>query len=350
LIEEENTKLFEQLLMKMIELGASDLHLIHNNEIVYRVDGRIEKMDKRIKGTDIFKILNEVKALNELQISNLHTEKSADFAYEFRFKEDGVNKKVRFRGSLTKEKNQYTCVVRRLSDKVVPLVEMGLPEYIKQEIKKSEGLILVTGPTGSGKTTTLTSLIDHINENYQKHITTIEEPIEYVHRPKKSIITQQEVGRDTPTFAKSMRSILRRDPDVILIGEMRDLETIETACIAAETGHLVFGTLHTNTAISSIDRITSIFPALQQQNIRSQLASNLKMIINQRLLPKIGGGRVPAYEILLITKEMRKAIREGRLEDIEELMEQGRDKGNILMQDSIERLKREGLIDPDNIF
>lgn len=348
--EVENLKLFEQLLKTMIEKDASDLHLIHNNQIVYRVDGRIEKTDKRVKGTDIFAILNEVKALNEMQISNLHSEKSADFAYNFNYKEDGKNKRVRFRGSLTREKGNYTCVVRRLSDKVVPLVEMGLPEYIKDEIKKSEGLILVTGPTGSGKTTTLTSIIDHINIHYKKHITTIEEPIEYIHTPKNSIITQQEVGRDTPTFAKSMRSILRRDPDVILIGEMRDLETIETACVAAETGHLVFGTLHTNTAISSIDRITSIFPSMQQQSIRSQLASNLKMIINQRLLPKIGGGRIPAYEILLVTKEMRRAIREGRLEDIEELMEQNRDKGNVLMQDSIDRLKREGLIDPDNIF
>jgi twitching motility protein PilT len=339
-IPETNT--LEVLLQVMIDLNASDLHLAHNSKIAYRVDGKIKKQEKRIKGGDIFKILTDAKAISDFQLSTMHITQSADFAYSY--------KKVRFRGNLTKEKGNYTCVIRRLSDVVIPMDEMGLPNFVKEELKKKDGLILITGATGSGKTTSLTSMIDHMNENFDKHITTIEQPIEYIHTQKESIITQQEVGRDTPSFALGMRAILRRDPDVILIGEMRDLETIEIACVAAETGHLVFGTLHTNTAIGTIERITSIFPAIQQQNIRSQLASNLRIVINQRLIPRINGGRIPAYEILVVTKEMRKAIRDNDIEEVERIMIERTDVGNKTMSQAIDELKAKGLISQDEVY
>ncbi|MCK2000663.1 PilT/PilU family type 4a pilus ATPase [[Brevibacterium] frigoritolerans] len=333
---------FEEFLKTMVEIDASDLHLVHNNPVAFRVDGSIVKTTKFIKGKDVFKILIESKAINDYHINNFHEFKSANFAYTY--------SGIRFRGNLSQARNEYTMVVRRLSDKAIPVDEIGLPNRVLEEIQRSFGLILITGPTGSGKTTTLTSLIDFINRTKEKHIATAEDPIEFVHRPIKAIVTQREVGVDTPTFAAAMKDVLRRDPDVILIGEMRDLETIENAVISAETGHLVFGTLHTNTAASSIDRIVNVFPVLQQQNIRSQLATNIRMIVNQRLFPKIGGGRVPAYEVLFPNKEMRTAIREGRLEDLEELMEQYKDGGNILMKDAILDLKNKGLIDPNIIY
>lgn len=332
----------DMLLDNMIKLDATDLHLVHNNPITFRIHKRITKTDKYIKGADIFKLLISSNVLSETQISNFHKTNSADFAY--------VYNGVRFRGNLAKEQGEHTCAIRRLSDKVISIENLGLPEFIKTEIQKNYGLILVTGPTGSGKTTTLNALIDYLNKRSRIHITTIEEPIEYVHIPDKAVITQQEVGKDTPSFAESMRSILRRDPDVILVGEMRDLETIETACIAAETGHLVFGTLHTNTAISSIDRIVSMFSSIEQQNIRSQLASNLRLIINQRLFPKIGGGMVPAYELLVVTPEMRHYIRRDDLQKVEELMRQSKNIGNRIMSDSINDLKERGLIDKNLIF
>ncbi|MGN5651107.1 type IV pilus twitching motility protein PilT [Bacillus sp. Brlt_9] len=338
----EPKNMFEELLKTMVEINASDLHLIHNNPVCYRVDGDVIKTKTFIKGKDVFKLLIESKAINDYHINNFHEEKAANFAYTY--------SGIRFRGNLSQSRGEYTAVIRRLSDKVIPVDAIGLPDKVKEEINRSFGLILVTGPTGSGKTTTLTSLIDHINETRKTHITTSEDPIEFVHRPKKSIITQREVGMDTPDFASSMKDSLRRDPDIILIGEMRDLETIENACVASETGHLVFGTLHTNTAMSSIDRIVSVFPVMQQQNIRSQLATNIRMVVNQRLFPKIGGGRVPAYEVMFLNKEMRRAIRQDRLEDLEDLMEKYKDEGNILMKDSIQELKDKGIIDPDLVY
>ena len=334
--------MLEELLKTMIEIGASDLHLVHNNPITFRVDKRIVKTTKFIKGKDIFKILIEAKAIDDYHINSFHESKSANFAITY--------SGIRFRGNLSQARGEYTCVIRRLSDKAIPIDKIGLPERVIIEIQRSFGLILVTGPTGSGKTTTLTSLIDFINQTQEVHIATAEDPIEFIHKPAKSIITQREVGFDTPNFAAAMKDVLRRDPDIILIGEMRDLETIETAIIAAGTGHLVFGTLHTNTCADSIDRMVSVFPAMQQQNIRTQLASNIRMVINQRLFPKIGGGVVPAYEVMFPNKEIRRAIREHRIEEIEELMEKYKDEGNILMKDAIKELQDKGLIEKNIIY
>lgn len=334
---DEPKNIFEELLKRMIELGASDLHLVHNNPVTYRIDKEIVKTKEFVKGNDIFKMLNEAKAIDDYHINNFHELKSANFAVSY--------SGIRFRGNLSQARGEYTCVMRRLSDKAIPLDAIGLPEQVIRTIQKDTGLILVTGPTGSGKTTTLTSLIDFINKTNPIHIATAEDPVEFVHRPEKAIITQREVGYDTPSFGAALKDVLRRDPDVILIGEMRDIETIENALIASGTGHLVFGTLHTNTCADSIDRFVNVFPVMQQQNIRSQLASNIRMIINQRLIPKKGGGIVPAYEVLFPNKEIKRAIKENRIDEIEGLMEKYKDEGNVLLIDAVNQLKKKGLID-----
>lgn len=331
----------DTLLQTMIEWNASDLHLNHNMKIAYRVDGKIVQTEVYIEGRTIFDMLMAAGAVTTEQQTRFHDTKAISFSY--------VYQKSRFRGSLVWVRGQYSSVLRRINDTIIPLDQIGLPDGVKKILNSTWGLVLVTGPTGSGKTTTLASVVDHINTTKEYHIATIEEPIEVVHRPKKSIVTQREVGRDTPNFPEAMRDVLRRDPDVILIGEMRDLETVSTAVTAAETGHLVFGTLHTNTAPSSISRIVDIFPAIQQDNIRSQLAGNLRMIINQRLFSKIGGGRLPVYEIMMVTDEMRRMIRKNELELLEDEMRKSRNYGNIMMSDSINMAKQKGLIDK-NIY
>lgn len=334
-------KYLDQLLQKMIDLNASDLHLNHNMKISYRIDGKMTQTDKYIQGKTIFELLMDAGAITTDQQTKFHDTKAIDFSYSYR--------KVRFRGNLVWVRGQYSCVLRKINDVIIPINKIGLPNSVKKVLNSTWGLILVTGPTGSGKTTTLASIVDHINETKEYHVATIEEPIEVIHTAKKSIVTQREVGKDTPAFADAMRDVLRRDPDVILVGEMRDLETVSAAVTASETGHIVFGTLHTNTASSSINRIVDIFPAIQHHNIRSQLANNLRMIINQRLFPKIGGGRIPVYEIMMVNEEMRRLIRNGQLELLDSAMAKARNEGNVLMSDSINMAKQKGLIDK-NIF
>ncbi|WP_456364435.1 type IV pilus twitching motility protein PilT [Priestia aryabhattai] len=343
LVLAEPKNMFEEFLKMMIEIGASDLHLVHNNPVAFRVDKKIIKTPKFIKGNDIFKLLIEAKAIDDYQINNFHELKSANFAVTY--------SGVRFRGNLSQARGEYTLVLRRLSDKAIPIEKIGLPPQVIDTLKRDTGLILVTGPTGSGKTTTLTSLIDYINKNMGVHIATAEDPIEFIHRASdNSIITQREVGFDTPSFSAALKDVLRRDPDVILIGEMRELETIENGIIASSTGHIVLCTLHTNTCADSIDRLVSVFPVMQQQNIRSQLSSNIRMIINQRLIPKIGGGVVPAYEVLFPNKEIKKAIKEDRIEEIEGLMVKYKEDGNVLLRDAVQELKDKGLVDTNVVY
>jgi len=343
LVLAEPKNMFEEFLKMMIEIGASDLHLVHNNPVAFRVDKKIVKTPKFIKGNDIFKLLIESKSIDDYQINNFHELKSANFAVTY--------SGVRFRGNLSQARGEYTLVLRRLSDKAIPIDKIGLPPQVIDTLRRDTGLILVTGPTGSGKTTTLTSLIDYINKNMGVHIATAEDPIEFIHRASDtSIITQREVGFDTPSFSAALKDVLRRDPDVILIGEMRELETIENGIIASSTGHIVLCTLHTNTCADSIDRLVSVFPVMQQQNIRSQLASNIRMIINQRLIPKIGGGVVPAYEVLFPNKEIKKAIKEDRIEEIEDLMVKYKDDGNILLREAVQELKDKGIVDTNVVY
>lgn len=341
-MEEKSIETFNDLLDIMNEQGASDLHLLHNNPITLRIDKEIVKLPMYIEGRSILVLLDKAKVLSPSMMRDFHKTNSVDFAME----KDGV----RYRGVLTRSMDDYTCTVRRLNDQILTMEELDLPEFIKEELNTIGGMILVTGPTGSGKTTTLNSIIHYLNQNKKLHITTVEDPIEYVHISDKSIVTQQEVGKDTPSFEVSMRSILRRDPDVILIGEMRDLESVSTACTAAETGHLVFGTLHTNTASSSIARITSIFPSIEQDSIRSQIAASLRIVINQRLLRKKGGGVVAAYEIMVIDEDMREAIRLNNLEKLENLMKERPENGNKSIDMAIGELEKKGIVDRDSGF
>lgn len=330
----------ERLLSIMIEKNASDLHLNHNSKISYRVDSEIVQSEVSIEGDDIFQLA--LFALSSEQQRTFHMTKSIDFSYEF--------EKYRFRGSLVYQKGQPSCVFRRINANIISIDDLGAPIVAKKLVNTHWGLVLVTGPTGSGKSTTLASMVDYINENKPYHIVTVEQPLEYIHKNKKSIITQREVGKDTPSFAESMKDILRQDPDVILVGEMRDFETVSAAVTNAETGHLVLGTLHTNTAPHAINRIVDLYPVEQHYSVRSQLASNLKGVINQRLLPKPGGGRTAIYEVMIINEEMRDLIRKGKSEYLYEAMKKARSEGNILMDDSLEEAKRNGLIYPNVIL
>jgi twitching motility protein PilT len=331
-------KQLDELLYQMIELNASDLHLNHNTKITFRLDGKIKKIGPYIAGDDIFGLLLSAQAISEGQQNKYHETGSCDFAYE-------IDNGVRFRGNLVKARGEYSCVLRRIPNEIIPIEKLGLPATIKKLADSHYGMILMTGPTGSGKSTTLASIIDYINETREIHIATVEEPLEYIHPQKKSLVTQREVGKDTPSFAESMRDVLRRDPDVILVGEMRDYETISSAVTASETGHLVFGTLHTTTAAHTISRITGVYPSGEQDKIRNQLAENLKAVINQRLFPKPGGGRTACYEIMVVNEEMRELIRRGDLNQLQEAMKRARKEGNLLMSDSINYAKQQGMIE-----
>lgn len=324
----------DQLLMEMIDRGASDIHLNHESRITFRIDGEIHQVGPYIKGQEIFDLA--LFALEPSQQKIYHTKKSVDFSYEVAG--------TRFRGSLISQRGEPSCVFRKINSEIFPIDTLGLPPVIKELANSNWGLILVGGPTGSGKSTTLASIVDYINENKALHIATVEHPIEYIHKNKKSIVTQREVGKDTPSFAESMKDILRQDPDVILVGEMRDLETISAAITNAETGHLVFGTLHTNTAPHAISRIVDVYPVEQHHNVRSQLASNLKAVINQRLFPKPGGGRTPVFEVMVVNDEMRDLIRNGEHQKLHDVMRKYPEEGNILMQDSIKEAYEKGLL------
>lgn len=338
-----NVNELQILLSKMIELGASDLHMRHMDRITFRIDGLVHQIGTVISGDEIFEVC--LYALHSEQQREFLDTGSVDFAYQLETP-DGIV--TRFRGILFTEQGEPGCVFRMINSEIVPIDDLGLPPVLKKLANSSWGLILFTGPTGSGKTTSLASIIDYINENKAIHIATVEQPIEYVHKNKKAIVTQREVPSDTPSFADSMRDILRQDPDVILVGEMRDLETISAAITNAETGHLVFGTLHTNTAPHAINRIVDVYPIEQHHNIRSQLASNLRAIVAQRLFPKPGGGRTALFEIMVVNDEMRDLIRSGETEKLYDAMKKARGEGNILMQDSLRMAKQKGLIH-DNI-
>ena len=327
----------DRLLTRMIELDASDIHLNHNTYISFRIDGQMQQSNIKILGDDIFQLV--LPALSSEQQRTFSIKKGIDFSHEI----DGT----RFRGSLIRQKGEPSCVMRRINDTIWTMDELGLPDIIRRLANRKWGMLLVTGPTGSGKSTTLASIVDYINETKPYHIATIEEPLEYIHQNKMSIVTQREVGKDVDSFAESMRDVLRQDPDVILVGEMRDYETISSAVTNAETGHLVLGTLHTNTAPQTINRIMDAYTPDQQLTVRGQLASNLIGIINQRLFPKPGGGRTALYEILVIDEDMRALIRNGQSELMYEEMEKKKDQGNVLMKDSIAEAKKKGLIFQD---
>lgn len=319
----------DELLHKAVQRKASDVHITAGLPPVFRIDGRLVPSDEeRVTPSISQKLIYSM--LTDQQKQAFEANFELDFSY-------GVAGLGRFRVNIFLQRGSIGAVMRSIPSKIPTLDDLRVPQVVKKITQKPRGLVLVTGPTGSGKSTTLAACIDLINSTRDCHIITVEDPIEYLHRHKKSMINQRELELDTKSFTKALRSALREDPDVILIGEMRDLETMEAAITIAETGHLVFATLHTNTAAGSIDRIVDVFPPHQQTQIRTQLSMNLEAVLSQQLLPRTGGvGRVPAVEILVATSAVRNLIRENKAHQIPAAIQTG---GNIGMQTMDQALK-----------
>jgi len=307
---------------------------------VLRIDGSLVPLEyPNLSPTDMEEMVRSVMTDEQYKRFSEHGE--LDFSYSL----PGVG---RYRMNAFRQRGSAGMVIRLIPFNIPAPETLGLPPVSIEFARLQKGLVLVTGPTGSGKSTTLASLIDYINRNRACHIVTIEDPIEYLHKHQKSLVNQREVGNDTYSFANALRAVLRQDPDVILVGEMRDLETISTAISAAETGHLVFSTLHTNDATQSVDRIIDVFPPHQQQQIRVQLAAVLQGIMSQQLLPRASGrGRVAAIEVLLATPALRNLIREGKTHQIPTVLQTGGKQGMQTMDKAIQDLLRQGLITPE---
>lgn len=318
------------LLKNMIDRGASDLHIRGNSEVRLRVDGELTSISQRkISPDEAEKYLGEV--LTEEEQVRFKRDHDLDFAFAL----DGVG---RFRINALYAQGEVGLVIRAIPASVPTLESLGLAPVCRRIAENLNGLVLVTGPTGSGKSTTLAAMIRHINEKRACHIVTMEDPIEYVHEEARAQITQREIGRDVNSFANALRRAMRQDPDVILVGEMRDLETIALAVTAAETGHLVLGTLHTTSASNTVERIVDVFPPEQQSQIRLQLANSLRAICSQVLVPKIGGGQVVAQEILVANRGVRALIREGKAAQLANMMQTGGKDGMITLEDALKKL------------
>jgi len=324
------------LLELMIEQEASDLHLQVGRPPTLRLGGSMVSVDgPDLSPENTEELMRSITSEDNQQ--KVKVSGGADFG--FSFQDD-----TRFRVSVLKAKGDYGIVLRQIPKKLFTLRQLGLPDGIKDMLQRPRGLILVTGPTGSGKSTTLASMINWINENSDGHIITIEEPIEYYHDHKNCIVTQREVGVDVPNFADAIRGALRQDPDVILIGEMRDLETISAAVTAAETGHLVFGTLHTTGAARTIDRIVDAFPADTKDQIRTQLASSIVAVISQVLCRKVGGGRIAGYEIMVMTESIAAQIRDNKTYRVQSEIQTGAHLGMITLDANLLSLYNRSLI------
>ena len=316
------------LLIKAAEMNASDLHLTVGVPPKVRVFGALVDAGPDVLKPDDIQTL-AYSILPPAQIPKFEENGELDFSYAI----PGVG---RYRANVFHQRGSLGATIRLVGNEIPSPEKLGLPQSVKELINKRRGLILVTGPTGSGKSTTLASLINLINEQFQYHIITLEDPVEYLHPHKKSIVNQREVGTDTKSFSGALTAALREDPDVILVGEMRDLDTISTAITAAETGHLVFSTLHTIGAAQTIDRIIDVFPPYQQGQIRSQLSLVLEGVISQQLIPMVGGkGRRAAFEVMLGTPAIRNLIREAKTHQISGIMQTGRKLGMQTMDDSI---------------
>lgn len=338
----EYKELFEQLVETLITEEGSDLHLSAGRFPALRVNGELIFLLSRpeLSQTDLEGILKAI--LSADHYSRFIKEQTLDFSYEHK-------SSVRLRGNAFIQQGKFV-VVLRLVPHVKTLAELNLPASLADFARKRQGFFLVVGPVGQGKSATMAAMVSLINEERQAHILTIEDPVEYVYEQKKSIIDQREVGIDTPDFADALKSAFRQDVNVILIGEMRNTETIATAVTAAETGHLVLSTLHTNTASQTIDRIIDSFPAEQQDQIRIQLASSLIGVFSQRLIPRISGGRIPAYELMLNNNAISNLIREKRTHEIDTVIETGFEQGMIDMNRSLIELVRSGEITVENAF
>ena len=326
------------LLQRLVEARGSDLHLASGSPPIMRIHGELRAMPDMasLNGSEIREMVYAI--LGQKQRERFETDLELDTSYS-------LPGSGRFRVNVFLQRDAVGAVIRAIPFDIVPFDQLGLPASVKPFAELPRGLVLVTGPTGSGKSTTLASLVDIINREKAVHIMTIEDPIEFLHTHKRAVVNQREVGEDTHSFSEALKHVLRQDPDVILVGEMRDLETISTALTAAETGHLVFATLHTQDAPQSIDRIIDVFPAHQQQQIRVQLAASLQGIVTQQLLPVAGGnGRVVAAEVLVATSAIRNLIREGKTHQIYSMMQAGRKHGMVTMDQELARLVRAGRV------
>ncbi len=337
---EQSTLNIENLLDVVVKTKASDLHLQVGLPPMLRIDGSLREVPNApvLDPTNIEPLVFAL--LDEDQKKILLKDKEFDFSFAF-------GNLMRFRVNAFHERGNLAAALRSIPNEIKSVSELGIPSIVSSFANLPRGLVLVTGPTGSGKSTTLAALIDKINSEESKHIITIEDPIEFTHKSKKSVVVQREVYYDTYSFGAALRSSLRQDPDVVLIGEMRDLETISAAITIAETGHLVFATLHTNSAAQSIDRIIDVFPSHQQPQVRSQLANMLQGVCSQRLIPAIGGGRVVAAEILVATSAVRNIIREGKTHQLDAVIQTGADQGMQTMDRTLIKLVQTGVITYD---
>lgn len=325
-----------ELLSFTVQQGASDLHITAGMPPVIRVDGDVRRiklpaLEQKQVQTLIYDIMND----------KIRKDFEDKFEADFSFEVPGL---ARFRVNAFNQNRGAAAVFRTIPSKVLTMDQLGMGKVFQDLSLQARGLVLVTGPTGSGKSTTLAAMVDYVNEVRSDHILTIEDPIEFVHESKKCLVNQREVHRDTQSFANALRSALREDPDVILVGEMRDLETIRLALTAAETGHLVFGTLHTTSAAKTIDRIIDVFPAAEKDMVRSMLSESLQGVISQTLLKKVNGGRVAAHEIMMGTSAVRNLIREDKVAQMYSAIQTGASHGMKTLDQSLTELVQKGLI------
>jgi twitching motility protein PilT len=337
----ESSQNIDQLLTELVSRGGSDLHVTVGSHPVVRLHGSLKRLEDfpKLTAEDTLQMLYRI--MSSEQQKRLETQGQIDMSYSI----PGL---ARFRVNAYSQRESLAAAFRLIPMELKTLEELGLPPSLHLLTRKPRGLVLVTGPTGSGKSTSLAALIDEINRERADHIVTIEDPIEFLHKHKLCIVNQREIGSDTQSFADALRAALRQDPDVILLGEMRDLETISTALTAAETGHLVFATLHTQNAPATVDRVIDVFPAAQQEQIRMQLAGALEGIVTQTLLPTADGkGRVAALEILFPDDAVRNLIRQGRVEQIYSVMQTGTQRGMQTMEQSLQALVTRSVITKD---
>ncbi|MBO4648159.1 MAG: type IV pilus twitching motility protein PilT [Lentisphaeria bacterium] len=323
----------------MLECRASDAHLCSGMPATYRIDGEIQFSESEpLTSEDILAMAEEI--MPQRNIDQFRNTNDTDLAYSL---ETGD----RFRINVFRDLNGVGIVARLIPAKILTFEQLNLPPVVGNLCTLNKGLVLVTGPTGSGKSTTLAAMVDHINQTRTDHIITIEDPVEFVHKSKQCLINHREVGRHTQSFSNALRAALREDPDIVLVGEMRDLETVEIALETAETGHLVFGTLHTTTAASTVDRIIQQFPANRQAQIRAMLAGSLKGVVAQTLCKRIGKGRVAALEILVVNSAVSNLIRENKIFQIESVMQTGTNQGMRTLNTSLCELVEQGTVSPE---